>query len=61
MERNLRDQVWRRADACCEYCRMPQDFAEPTHEIDHIVAEKHQGPTTLDNLALACFPWNYHS
>jgi 5-methylcytosine-specific restriction endonuclease McrA len=39
---------------------MPQEFAEPTHEIDHIVAEKHLGPTTLENLALACFPCNNH-
>jgi hypothetical protein len=60
MDRKLRDQVWRRAASHCEYCRMPQEFAEPTHEIDHVIAEKHNGPTTLENLALACFHCNNH-
>jgi hypothetical protein len=39
---------------------MSQDFAEASHEIDHIIAEKHFGPTTLENLALACFSCNNH-
>jgi hypothetical protein len=39
---------------------MPQDLAEASHEIDHVIAEKHSGPTTLENLALACFPCNNH-
>lgn len=60
MDRQLRDQVWQRAASCCEYCMMPQEFAEATHEIDHVIAEKHHGPTTLENLALACFHCNNH-
>lgn len=60
MDRRLRDQVWQRAASACEYCQMPQDFAEPTHEIDHVIAEKHNGPTLPDNLALACFHCNNH-
>jgi len=60
MDRRLRDQVWQRAVSCCEYCQMPQQFTEAPHEIDHVVAEKHRGKTTLDNLALACFPCNNH-
>jgi hypothetical protein len=39
---------------------MPQDFAEATHEVDHVIAEKHGGPTSLENLALACFHCNNH-
>ncbi len=39
---------------------MPQAFAEPVHEIDHVIAEQHHGPTTLENLALACFHYNNH-
>jgi hypothetical protein len=58
MDRTLRSQVWQRAASRCEYCQMPQDLAEASHEIDHVIAEKHSGPTTLENLALACFPWN---
>jgi len=30
------------------------------HEVDHIIAQKHGGPTTLDNLALSCFSCNRH-
>ncbi len=60
MERKLRDQVRQRASLSCEYCQMPQSYAEPTHEIDHVIAEQHRGPTTLNNLALACFHCNNH-
>jgi hypothetical protein len=28
------------------------------HEADHVIAEKHGGPTTLDNLAWSCFYCN---
>lgn len=50
--------VWRRAKGCCEYCQMPQDFDPTPFEIDHIIAEKHQGPTASDNLCLSCFYCN---
>lgn len=33
---------------------MPEAFALVSHEIDHIIAEKHGGATTDDNLALSC-------
>ena len=39
---------------------MPQRYEEARHEIDHIIAEKHHGTTTLENLALACFHCNNH-
>src|SRR5258708_39599797 len=60
MDRQIRDQVWQRANLRCEYCLMPQLFTDAGHEVDHIIAEKHRGPTTLDNLALACFHCNNH-
>lgn len=55
----LRDLVIRRAEYRCEYCLLHQDD-EPIypHEIDHIIAEKHSGPTQADNLAYACFYCN---
>ena len=34
---------------------MPQAFSPLPHQIDHIIALKHLGPSTPDNLALACF------
>ena len=41
----LRRLVTQRAEEQCEYCRYP---------IEHIIAEKHDGITEADNLALAC-------
>jgi 5-methylcytosine-specific restriction endonuclease McrA len=43
----------------CEYCLIHQDDAATSHQGDHVVAEKHGGATTLDNLALSCFPCNW--
>ena len=34
---------------------LPQDCSPLTHEIDHIIARKHEGPTKSENLALACY------
>jgi hypothetical protein len=31
-----------------------QDFDLLPHHIDHVIAKKHQGPTKVANLALAC-------
>lgn len=55
----LRNLVIARANSRCEYCLLHQDD-EPVypHEIDHIVAEKHLGETTAENLAYACFYCN---
>jgi hypothetical protein len=55
MNVELERLVWRRADARCEYCQLPQ-FASPLpHAIDHIIARQHGGLTEAENLALACF------
>jgi hypothetical protein len=51
-------QVRERAGNICEYCRLPQELTFIQFEIDHIVAQKHHGPTVLENLALACFYCN---
>jgi hypothetical protein len=60
MHTALARQVWQRAAACCEYCRIAQEFDDAPFEIDHIIALKHGGPTTLPNLALSCFHDNSH-
>jgi HNH endonuclease len=39
---------------------MPQEFDGFQHEIDHVIARKHHGPTVARNLVLACFPCNNH-
>lgn len=33
---------------------MPERFTNLPHEIDHIRSQKHEGPTTLDNLCFSC-------
>jgi hypothetical protein len=54
----LFDEVRRRAEHRCEYCRLPQSaFRRPFH-IEHVVARQHGGRTEIDNLALACWSCN---
>ena len=50
----LRRQVIERAGNYCEYCLLPQELAASTHQVDHVIAEKHGGQTSLENLALSC-------
>lgn len=35
-------------------------MAELRFQVDHVVAEKHRGPTSLDNLSWACYRCNSH-
>ena len=57
---SLRRQVVERAKERCEYCRMPDHLSFYSPEIDHIIARKHGGQTTLDNLARVCWRCNHH-
>lgn len=50
----LRRTVSDRAQNCCEYCLIPEMLALASHQVDHIIAEKHGGATTTENLALSC-------
>ncbi len=50
----LRQMIYQRAGGRCEYCLYPQAASFLAFEIEHIIAEKHGGATTEDNLALAC-------
>jgi hypothetical protein len=51
-------QIWQRAQARCEYCRLPSASHPAPFQIDHIIARQHGGPTAPDNLALACIHCN---
>ncbi len=51
----LRRRIITRAGGKCEYCRIAETSTINGCEVDHIVAEKHNGPTTEENLAYACF------
>ena len=50
-DRALEAEVVRRAQGRCEYCHFPEAAAELRFHIDHIIAEKHGGPTASANLA----------
>ena len=51
---SLRADVVHRAEERCEYCRLSQHGQEAAFHIDHVVPRAANGPTSLDNLALAC-------
>ncbi len=55
---DLRRLVVVRAANLCEYCLIHNDDTLFSHEIDHILSEKHGGLTQEDNLAYACFACN---
>lgn len=50
----LRRMVFQKAEQKCEYCLIHEDDTFFGCQVDHIIAEKHGGATTLENLALAC-------
>ena len=51
---SLREEVTLRAAHRCEYCRLSQIGQEATFHMDHVIPRAVGGPTTADNLALAC-------
>jgi hypothetical protein len=58
MQRQLVELVRGRAGARCEYCHLPEQFSGLNFQVDHIIAEKHGGPTESENLALSCIYCN---
>jgi hypothetical protein len=50
----LRRLVIARASSCCEYCRLAQTDSSFTFHCEHVIAEKHGGETTAENLCLSC-------
>jgi hypothetical protein len=60
MEARLQAEVRVRAQGRCEYCQSPESITRVPFQIDHIIPQKHGGPTTRENLALSCFFSNTH-
>ena len=56
----LRRVAIERADGRCEYCRIREADTFFGCQIDHIIAEKHRGQTTAENLAFTCAFCNRH-
>jgi hypothetical protein len=57
---SLRRLVIQRAKNRCEYCKLSQAGQVATFHIDHITPVAAGGPTTADNLALACVACSLH-
>ena len=51
---DLRRLVVARAEGICEYCLLAEDDTFYGCHVDHIIGEKHGGPTDEGNLAFAC-------
>lgn len=56
----LRRLVFERAHYRCEYCLIHRNDHVLPFEIDHIIAEKHGGLTTGDNLCASCWDCNHY-
>lgn len=54
----LRRAVTERADHLCEYCLISESDTFFGCHVDHIISIKHEGSTTVDNLAYACVVCN---
>lgn len=56
--RSLRSRVAERAGFRCEYCGLPGDLSSVPFQLDHVIAEKHAGAKSFQNLAWACLHCN---
>jgi len=56
----LRELVASRANGCCEYCKSQEAYSTERFSVDHIQPRIAGGPTTAENLALACQGCNSH-
>ena len=54
----MRRRVRERAGGRCEYCLAPGELSFQAHQMEHIVALKHGGATSAENLALSCIGCN---
>jgi HNH endonuclease len=59
MNRETEHIVRLRAGGVCEYCRLPENISHLPFQLDHIIARQHRGPSTEENLALACPECNH--
>lgn len=51
-------RVRERARHRCEYCHLRPEWTRLGFQIDHVIAQKHLGPSEEENLAFACLRCN---
>ncbi|MDQ2746196.1 MAG: HNH endonuclease [Acidobacteriota bacterium] len=49
-----REEVFKRAQGVCEYCRSQENYSISMFEVEHILPISKKGETILENLAFAC-------
>lgn len=54
LSKKIRREVAQRAGFRCEYCHVHEDDMFLAFEIDHIIALKHGGSNSIENLAYCC-------
>lgn len=60
MNRRLRQIIRRRANAVCEYCKLPDAADDFPFHVDHILAKIHGGDDSDTNLSWTCTQCNLH-
>ena len=60
MDSVLRKSLKARSKGRCEYCGVPESLDSLPFQPDHIIAEKHGGASTADNLAWSCYDCNIY-
>jgi hypothetical protein len=58
MDDTLRQLIRDRSGGVCEYCQFPERHSFNPFQVDHVIAEKHGGPSIESNLAWSCFYCN---
>jgi hypothetical protein len=54
LSRATREEIFRRAAGCCEYCCSQERFSPDSFSVEHITPRARGGGGDLENLALAC-------
>ena len=61
MAARQREAIRRRAKRRCEYCRLPdRSMNSSDFHVEHIVARKHGGKSSMENLAWSCIYCNLY-
>lgn len=60
MDEETVEAVRDRANATCEYCRLPEAHHPGPFEVEHVIPVQHGGTDALGNLAYACLRCNRH-
>jgi 5-methylcytosine-specific restriction endonuclease McrA len=58
--KRIQQEVRERAGQMCEYCLIHEEDSFLPHEVDHVIAVKHGGGSSIENLAWSCFVCNRH-